>query len=64
MTRIDELALKCGVSRATVMNVAKRIHEIEGGGKVWRYPNEEEINNRKQYYKKSGRTTKLKMKEE
>ena len=45
MTRIDELALKCGVSRSTVMNVAKRIHEIEGGGKVWRYPTEEEINN-------------------
>ena len=64
MTRIDELALKCGVSRSTVMNVAKRIHEIEGGGKVWRYPTEEEINNRKQYYKKSGRPTKFKIKEE
>lgn len=64
MTRIDELALKCGVSRSTVMNVAKRIHEIEGGGKVWRYPTEEEINNRQRYYKKSGRPTKFKMKEE
>ena len=45
MTRIDELAMKCGVSRSTVMNVAQRIHEIEGGNE-YRYPTEEEINNR------------------
>lgn len=63
MTRIDELAMKCGVSRSTVMNVVKRIHEIEGGTE-YRYPTEEEINNRQRYYKKSGRPTKFKMKEE
>ena len=43
MTKIDELAMKCGVSRSTVMNVAQRIHEIEGGNE-YRYPTEEEIN--------------------
>ena len=63
MTRIDELAMKCGVSRSTVMNVAQRIHEIEGGTE-YRYPTEEEINNRQRYYKKSGRPTKFKRREE
>lgn len=63
MTKIDELAFKCGVSRSTVMNVAQRIHEIEGGNE-WRYPTEEEINNRSQYYRKSGRPTKFKDKKE
>ena len=63
MTRIDELAMKCGVSRSTVMNVAQRIHEIEGWNE-YRYPTEEGINNRQRYYKKSGRPTKFKMKEE
>lgn len=63
MTKIDELAIKCGVSRSTVMNVAKRIHEQEGGTE-WRYPTEEEIKNRKQFYRKSGRPTKFKMKED
>ncbi len=63
MTKIEELALVCGVSRSTVMNVAKRIHEIEGGTE-WRYPTEDEIKNRKQFYKTSGRPTKFKMKEE
>ena len=37
MTRIDELAMKCGVSRSTVMNVAQRIHEIEAETE-YRYP--------------------------
>lgn len=63
MTRIDELAKKCGVSRQTVMTVVERIHEREGGTE-WRYPTEEEVRNRAVYYKKSGRPTKFKFKEE
>lgn len=62
MNKIEELAIKCGVSRQTVMNVATRIHELEGGTE-WRYPTEEEVRNRKQFYKKSGRPRKIIFKE-
>lgn len=62
MDKITQLAIKCGVSRGTVMNVAKRIHELESGD-TYRYPTEEEIANRKQFYKKSGRPPKYKFEE-
>lgn len=57
MDKITQLAIKCGVSRGTVMNVAKRIHDLEGGD-TYRYPTEDEIINRKRFYKKSGRPPK------
>lgn len=62
MDKISQLAIKCGVSRTTVMNVVKRIHEIEGGN-TYRYPTEEEVANRKQFYKKSGRPRKYEFEE-
>lgn len=63
MNKIEELAIKCGVSRQTVMNVAERIHELEGGGTEWRYPTEEEVRNRHQFYRKCGRPRKIIFKE-
>lgn len=62
MDKITQLAIKCGVCRTTVMTVAKRIHEIEGGT-TYRYPTEEEIINRHKFYKPSGRPKKYKFEE-
>lgn len=62
MDKITQLAMKCGVCRATVLTVAKRIHDIEGGT-TYRYPTEEEIINRHKFYKPSGRPKKYNFEE-
>ena len=62
MDKITQLALECGVCRATVMKVAERIHEKEGGD-TYRYPTKEEIINRHKFYKPSGRPKKYNFEE-